>query len=241
MSLVSVLFGIFIFIGFTTEVATGFGSIIIAISLGALVLPIEAMLPILVCLNSMMNGIFLVRIYRQIHLVTLLKVILPMMLLGMVVGIQILPYLSDNTLKKGFAILVLWFAIRELYKLRKGHKVAVKSQFLQRIWTFLAGITHGLYASGGPLLVYSLAGNTLNKANFRATLLATWFLLNLSYALYLLFNGVLIQHAVSILAYSPVLLLAVFVGQYLHNKIDEQRFKQIVYILLILSAITMLI
>ncbi len=240
MSIAYALFGLFIFIGFTTEVATGFGSIIIAISLGALILPIEAMLPILVCLNCMMNGVFLSRIYQQIHYPTLLKIILPLMMIGMVLGILLLPFISDTWLKKGFATLVIWFATKELYKMYRGNPLSSQGSLQQKVWTLLGGVTHGLYASGGPLLVYSLTGNSLPKSHFRATLLATWFILNACYALFLLANGVLGQYSIQIMSYSPVLLLSVLMGQYLHQKINEQRFKQVVYILLIASAVAML-
>ncbi|MGB1921972.1 MAG: sulfite exporter TauE/SafE family protein, partial [Alcanivorax sp.] len=50
------LLGLFIFLAFTTEAATGFGSIVIALSLGALVLPITEILPVLVPLNIVMSS-----------------------------------------------------------------------------------------------------------------------------------------------------------------------------------------
>src|SRR5699024_7224088 len=48
--------GACILISSTVEAVTGFGSIVIALSLGALLLPIASMLPVLVPLNIFMTG-----------------------------------------------------------------------------------------------------------------------------------------------------------------------------------------
>lgn len=232
--------GLFILIGFTVEVATGFGSIIIALSLGALLLPIEVMLPILVCLNSVMNASLLLRLHGQVHWHTLLKVILPLMGLGMVVGVLLFPYLSNDLLKRAFGLLVLWFAIREGSKLWFQLKAPIDPGKWTAFWTTMAGVTHGLFASGGPLLVYSLSRTTLDKTQFRATLLATWLTLNLSYTLLFLYQQRLQDFSIHILYYLPVLLVAAIAGQYLHKRINEVRFKKIVYIMLGISSIGLL-
>lgn len=234
-------FFLFIFLGFTTEVATGFGSIVIALSLGTLVLPIDAMLPVLVSLNAIMNGVLLCRLWKQVHVATLFKLILPLMLLGMLLGISLLPQLQDELLKKGFALLVLWFVIRELYKLYRHIQSSAKGMYWQYGWTFMAGITHGLYASGGPLLVYALSRTQLDKAQFRATLLATWFALNASYTMILWQQQILPAYATQIIYGLPILALSILLGQYLHKRINELYFKKIVYFLLALSSIAMLV
>lgn len=232
-------FALFIWIGFTTEVATGFGSIIIALALGTLVLPIDAMLPVLVALNVVMNSVLLLKLHKQIDKGLFLKGILPLMAMGMVIGIAIFPYLPETLLKTGFALLILWFASKELLAIR-GQTLA-KPSGATSFWLTLAGITHGLYASGGPLLVYGLSRKTLNKQTFRATLLATWLSLNAGYTLWFAINGTLSQHTETILMLLPVLLFAAVSGQFLHVRINEQQFKSVIYWLLILCGVIMLL
>ena len=240
MSLELLWFGLFILLGFSTQIATGFGANLIAIALGALVLPIETMLPILVTLNVFISSITISQEWKQIHFATLLKIIMPLMLSGMLVGILLLDYLSNNHLKKGFALLILWFSIRESYKLYREVMPSAKGWLWQSVWTFIAGITHGLFASGGPLLVYSLSRTTLTKSQFRTTLLATWWGLNLSYTLVFWQRGVLENHYVQIIYYVPVLVAAIVVGQMIHNRINEILFKKVIYVLLAICAVVML-
>src|SRR5690606_890364 len=50
------LLALFILFAYTVEAVTGFGSIVIALSLGALLMPVPQLLPILVPLNILMTG-----------------------------------------------------------------------------------------------------------------------------------------------------------------------------------------
>ena len=235
-----VVLGLFIAIAFTSESITGFGSIVIAVALGSMLFPIPELLPILVPLSVVMSGALLIRFYRDIDFSILLKRIVPMMLVGMLTGIALLQLLSSEALKAAFACLVLWFAGREWYKLKKGILHRPKPGWWQPLWTFLAGITHGLFASGGPLLVYSLNTFAISKANFRATLVCVWFGLNTTYSLIMWHQGLIQPFTGIILAYIPVLAFAFWFGHRIHQQVNERQFKQLVYGLLILSALAML-
>ena len=235
-----VVLGLFIAIAFTSESVTGFGSIVIAIALGSMLFPIPELLPILVPLSVLMSGALLLRFHRDIDFSILLKRIAPMMLVGMLSGIGLLQLLTSEALKAAFACLVLWFAGREWYKLKKGILHRPKPDWWQPLWTFLAGVTHGLFASGGPLLVYSLNTFAIAKANFRATLVCVWFGLNTTYSLIMWQQGLIQPFTGVILAYIPVLAFAFWFGHRIHQQVNERQFKQLVYGLLILSALAML-
>ncbi len=157
------LLGLFIFLAFTTEAATGFGSIVIALSLGALVLPITEILPVLVPLNIVMSSTLSWRHRHAIHWPTLWQLILPLMVIGTLAGYGLRPWLGDQVLKHAFGVLVLWFSGRELWRMWRGAMATVHGGLWARVWMLMAGITHGLFASGGPLLVYALSGLSLDK------------------------------------------------------------------------------
>jgi uncharacterized membrane protein YfcA len=71
--------GVFILLAYTVEAITGFGSLVIALSLGALILPIPAMLPVVVPLNVLMTGYLVWRNRQHIFWPVLLKLVLPLM------------------------------------------------------------------------------------------------------------------------------------------------------------------
>lgn len=102
MALVPYALGSFILLAYTLEAVTGFGSVVIALSLGALLLPIDQLLPILVPLNICMTGYLVHRHRQQIDRRLLLGTLLPGMLIGTLLGYWLLPYLDTQALKVGF-------------------------------------------------------------------------------------------------------------------------------------------
>ena len=230
------LLGLFIFLAFTTEAATGFGSIVIALSLGALVLPIAEILPVLVPLNIVMSSTLSWRHRHAIHWPTLWKLILPLMVVGTLAGYGLRPWLGDQLLKSAFGVLVLWFSGRELWRMWRGAIASAHGGLWARVWMFLAGITHGLFASGGPLLVYALSGLSLDKQRFRATLILVWLALNSLLTLVFLLDGSLLPAAPRIAMLVPVVIVAMVVGEVLHHRVNEQRFRQAVFVVLAVTG-----
>tara|TARA_R110000751_G_scaffold152092_2_gene257035 strand:- start:337 stop:1074 length:738 start_codon:yes stop_codon:yes gene_type:complete len=232
--------GVFILLAYTIEAITGFGSIVIALSLGALLLPIPEMLPVLVPLNIFMSGYLAWRNRQHIQWSLLLKLILPLMLIGMLLGYGLRPWLDGQVLKALFGLLVLWFAGRELLRMFRGHESGAHPGWLSRSLTLGAGVTHGLFASGGPLLVYALAGTTLDKSKLRATLISVWFGLNSSMTILFLLDGSLLPAVPHILSYLPLLVIGVLLGEFLHHRLNEQRFRQVIYSLLVVTGVLLL-
>lgn len=229
-----VLLALFVFASYTIEAMTGFGSIVIAVSLGALVLPIPEMLPVLVPLNILMSGYLSYKNRASIHWPTLLRLILPSMVLGTVIGHFLKPYLGNDLLKTLFGLLILWFAFRELWRMRGSNppQPTIRAPLATRGLMTAAGVTHGLFASGGPLLVVALTGNTLAKDQLRATLIAVWFSLNSLLTIVYFFNGTLVPALPRTLLFIPIILLGVIIGEALHTRINELQFRRALFTVL---------
>lgn len=232
---------LFVFLAYGIEAVTGFGSIVIALSLGALLLPINAMLPVLVPLNICMTGYLVSRHRRHIHWPTLLRLILPLMAAGTLAGYGLRPWLGEQLLRMLFGLLVVWFAGRELWRSMNGLRVRRHGPVWTGSWMFLAGITHGLYASGGPLLVYALTGVSLDKAQFRATLLTVWLSLNGLLTLVFALDGSLWPSLPRVAMFLPVLVAGVLLGEWLHHRVDEDRFRQVVFAVLLVTGVVLIL
>ena len=226
----------FILLAYTLEAITGFGSIVIALSLGALLLPIEQLLPILVPLNICMTGYLVWRHRQMIDRSLLLGMILPGMVVGTLIGYVLLPWLDAALAKRLFGALVLWFAARELWRIRHASAQAVRPLWLSRLLSLCAGVSHGLFASGGPLLVFALTGTQLDKASLRATLVTVWFSLNSLLTLAFLVDGRLLPALPQVLSYAPLLLIGVWLGERLHQRFNEQHFRIAIYLLLLVTG-----
>ena len=230
-----------VLLAYTIEAATGFGSIVIALSLAALLLPLAQLIPILVPLNVLMTTVLVWRHRHDIAWALLLRQILPLMLIGTGIGYLLLPWLDPALLKPLFALLLLWFAGREWWRLHHQQQSRRHPSWLMPPLIFSAGISHGLFASGGPLLVYALAGDALGKARFRATLLSVWLTLNGALTVAFLVDGRLRSALPVVLWLVPLLPVGMVLGQQLHVRLDEQRFRQLVYALLVLVGLALLL
>lgn len=229
---------LFVFFSFISEAMTGFGSIVIALSLGALFLPIPELLVVLVPLSVCMSGFVVARNWKHIHWPTIVRLLLPAMALGTLVGWLFRSHVNPVVAKFLFGLLIVWFASRELYKLiRKPALDAPRPAWLTRLLTFFAGITHGLFASGGPLLVYALAGNQLEKAKLRATLVFIWFSLNLGLTIASILDRTIVPALSKIALLIPVIALSWFIGERLHSRVDEVQFRKVLYALLVFVGI----
>ena len=241
MELLWIIFGFIILLAYTLEAVTGFGSIVIALSLGFLFLPFDQILPILVALNICMTSVLAFKNRKSIHKPLLLSVILPGMLLGTLAGYFAKPYFDDVLLKQAFGVLIVWFAGRELWRMYRQNADSQRPIWLTRLITLGAGITHGLFASGGPLLVYAVAGTQIDKARFRATMVFVWFTLNALLTVAFLIDGRMQPVLVNVLFYIPLLVVAVKLGNYLHHKVKEKHFRVAIYSLLLMTGVILMV
>jgi uncharacterized membrane protein YfcA len=221
---------------FTLEAITGFGSTVIALSLGALLVPINSLLPILVPLGLVLSGSMAWRYRLLIDWSLLLRTVLPGMLMGTIVGYALIPYLNGALMKQLFGLIIIWFAASELWRSRLNIGSRSKPMWFVRFLILAAGMSHGLFASGGPLLVYSLVGLPLDKLRFRATLATVWFTLNFLLSSIYLMDGQLLPALPMVASYLPLLLLGLWIGERLHHRVDEQQFRKAIFSLLLVTG-----
>ncbi|NVK12048.1 MAG: sulfite exporter TauE/SafE family protein [Gammaproteobacteria bacterium] len=228
---------VIIFMAYGIGAMTGFGSIVLALSAGALVYDLQQLLVILVPLTLVMNFPMAWLNRHYIGWQLLLKTVLPLMLVGLVLGYLIPSWLNSDGVKLVFAALVALFAVRSLRSIQPRQL----STAARRICLVGAGVIHGMFASGGPLLVYALAKSQISKSVFRASLIVVWLVLNCMLTLMYVTDGRLSPALSSVFGLAPAVVLGAIVGNWLHHKVDEQRFMNIVFIvLLIVSMILML-
>ncbi len=232
--------GTFILLAYTLEAVTGFGSVVVSLSLGALLLPIEQLLPVLVPLNVLLTSYLAWRNRRLVQWKLLLATLLPGMLLGMAIGYLLLPWLDPHLLKRGFGLLILGFAARELHRGIRGTPGGQVPRWAMRLATGAAGVCQGLFASGGPLLVYALASQPLDKSRLRATLVCVWLTLNGLLTLAFILDGRLRPALPQVLAYAPLLPLGLWLGEILHRRCAEKHFRLAIHLVLLLSGTLLL-
>lgn len=238
-----ILLGIILLFAYMVQALTGFGAVVFAVTLGALFMPIRDLPPILVPLNVSLTLYLVIRYRATIDRRVLFLRILPLMGVGVLIGLALYEYLpADMELKKAFAVLIVVLSLFELIRLLKRmDRLPLVDLVPGRLWIFLSGITHGLYASGGPLLVYAINRLSLDKATFRSTLSAVWLILNSSMTVYFAVQGHLTGERLKMVAgFFPVLVIGSALGEFLHHRVPEYHFRVIVSALLLFAGAALL-
>ncbi len=228
---------------YLTLAFSGFGTIIITITLAAHMYSIKMLLPILVPLTLLANIYILLRHYKYVNASILFKKIVPFMGIGLILGIGAFHFFQGELLKKILGILVILLSISELYKLFSNSTSLKPFSKLKSIsYIISAGIAQGIYASGGPLLVYAITKLNLSKSVFRSTLSAVWLIMNTILTLsYIVTGKMTIETGKFSIMLLPSMVVGLFIGEILHQRINEKSFKICVNVLLFAAGIILVI
>lgn len=229
-------------LGFLVEAAAGFGGMVLALTVGALWLPIGSLLGVLVPVNLVLSTFLLARGFAHVDWRFLGKKLMPFMAVGLAVGIVLARTTSTAWLKPVFAFFVVVVAGQQLLQLKSGKTPARLQPVVAGAWLFGAGFIHGVFATGGPPTVYVASRELPDKAAFRASLSAVWVVMNVLLLPRLWLDGSL---TVATLGRSALLLLPLIAGlaagEVLHRRLDERKFRFAVAGLLLCAGLTLLL
>ncbi len=161
-----------------------------------------------------------------------------LMLIGMLAGFLLFSLFPAESLAKAYGVLILLVALKGLFV----RKEAALSGWLAIAVVLGAGVIHGMFLSGGSLLVIYAVSVLKDKAVIRATLAPVWVILNMV----ILVQDIVAQNftgrivGLSLLCL-PMAALALFAGNQLHKRIPQAFFIRLTYCLLILSGLTLLV
>lgn len=233
-----------VFLAYTIQAMSGFGSVVIGLTLLLHFFPIGEIIPVLIFLNIPFSLWVVVRHKNQLDRSLLFRRILPAMIPGLIAGYLIFYfYQSSDLLTMLFGVFVVLLALRELYFLMKAGKPEEREPI--RFFTpvvFAAGITQGLFASGGPVLVYATGRLGLDRGVFRTTLMAVWLILNtMLSAMHFFRGGFETVTWIRILLMLPLMPLAVIAGSWLHDRVNDLTFRISVQLVLLLSGLALVL
>lgn len=233
-----------VFAAFFTESVVGFGATILTVTLGAHLLPLEVLLPAVVPLNLVLSATLVTRAPQQVDGAILRQQILPSVAVGMACGMVIFRYAQPAALMLAFGVFVFVLSGRELLKLRYGAATpqAAVGPARARGVLWAGGVVHGMFGSGGPLIVYVMGRLIEDKRRFRSTLAALWLILNSVLAASYLQSGALgLQTLKLTLACVPALMLGMWLGELAHHRISASTFRVLTWALLCAAALARVI
>lgn len=232
-----ILFLIVILLANVVQGITGFAGTILAMPFALILVGYDVCKPILNVLG-LMSGIYvLCGNYKAVNWKELKKIVL-IMTVGIVAGIGVKSLFigKEDFLYKALGLFVIYLAVKGLFFKEKEEKeTTVKKS--TNILLVLAGIVHGIFVSGGPLLIGYLSKIIKDKIEFRATISTVWIFLNTIILFDDVRTGLWNIEQLKWLALSiPFLFIGMKVGTILYYKMSQGLFMKITYILLFISG-----
>lgn len=242
------LFMVVILLANIIQGITGFAGTILAMPPSLMLVGYDVAKPVLNVLG-LFSGIYVFLGNRKQVDWKELRNIVQVMLIGIFAGMLIKFGLSgqETVLYGILGLFVVILAISGIYKTivakeNEDTKKANESKVGNVCLLLGAGMAHGIFVSGGPLLISYLTRKIDKKEVFRATISTVWILLNSIILIDDICSGLWTLELLKILGISiPFLLCGMFIGGKLYRIMSQRFFMNLTYVLLLISGITLLL
>lgn len=216
---------------------TGFAGTVLAMPFAILLLGIEVAKPVLNITTLIACILIVFESYKNIVWKECFKMI-AIMFIGVLIGEYIYRIFPVDLLLNIYAIFIILIALKGIF-IKQSYDLDEKVLIGIII---LAGVIHGMFLSGGPLLIIYAVKKLQDKATFRATLAPVWIVLNSYLLIKQLLSGLISTQVVTLSLFAiPVLIAAIIIGKKLYEHMSQRFFLLLSYILLLISGISLIL
>lgn len=247
------LFFLIIFLTNIIQGITGFAGTILAMPPSLMLVGYNTAKPILNVLG-LLSGIYVLMTNgKQVDKKELKKVVL-VMAAGMAAGFGLKALFAgkEEILYKCLGIFVMGLAVSGLRaSFQTGKKSKQEEARAQAAGSggvkgyallISSGIVHGMFVCGGPLLIGYLSKAVKDKVSFRATISTVWIILNSVILIDDIRAGLWTPGLVQAqLIAVPFMIAGMALGTRLYQRMSQELFMKITYILLFISGISLLV
>lgn len=160
--------------------------------------------------------------------------ILFFMAIGMGIGVWLFLLVQTEFLLYAYGVMIILIALKNMV-IKKEMRM---SAALTVVILLAAGVIHGMFVSGGALLVVYASFVLKDKNKFRATVAAVWVCLNSVLMIQQVAAGLVDVQLTTLAAASCIpAFLGVIIGSKMHAKISQSMFMKLTYVLLLISGI----
>ncbi|QBH95250.1 sulfite exporter TauE/SafE family protein [Limnobaculum zhutongyuii] len=218
---------------------TGFGTALIASPLLAFFIPVDKIVPLLALLDCS-AAITNVMRDRKSAVMSEIKRLVPLMIIGSLLGAAILLYTNPDNLLIYLAIFVIAYALYSLSGFKPNTQFTVKASVP---FGFIGGIFSALFGSGGFIYAIYLSGRISDKNDIRVTQSTLIGLSTFTRILIFLAAGVYTDWSFlsMALALFPAMIIGVFIGRRITLALSRESFLRIINLVILVSGISLLI
>jgi len=223
-----------VFAATVVQSVSGFGFALVAMSILSLIMPMKTATPLVLLCGMLITFLIFLRLIRHLDISKFIP-LLAGALFGVPFGAYVLVNADETLVRRLLALLLFLYSVYSLTHTRSGRVIS-------RNWGFLFGFLSGCFGSafnysGPPVIVYTSMQNW-DKDDIVVTMQSFFFISGLAIVAVHALNGLITTQVLASWALlSPVLFLGVFAGSRLYEKIDQDLFRRILFLLLILLSL----
>jgi uncharacterized membrane protein YfcA len=227
-----------VFLAAMLQVLSGFGFALIVMPFASLLLDLHTAAPLVALISLTVYTINLIRYRQAINIREVLRLAVASAL-GVPVGIWLLANVDEILVNRLLGLILIAYGAYSLLR-------PVASRLPSRRWVypagFLAGCLGGAYNTPGPPVIVYGRLRQWPKDEFRAVLQAFFFVNGLLVVTsHLVAHHVTIQVLAFYLYAAPALLLGILAGSRLDAKIDRERFRLLVTVMILIAGLVLLL
>ena len=226
------------FLGGFTQGLAGFGVMLVALPLMALVMDIKTAIPLIILLGLVINLMLIYHLRGHFEV----KKWLPLILAsypGIPLGVYVHKTVSPRPLEILVGVVLIVTTINAWARFRPAGA-------LDAVWApvsgFLAGLLAGsIGASGPPVIIYTSL-QPWAKSQIKSTLVAFFMINGIGVFIFYFLNGFFTANILNLFAYCvPPLIAGVLTGAWLYGRINDALYRPAVLCLLGLLGVLMLL
>jgi hypothetical protein len=238
MDFVSALPALIAAVSFFGESVFGFGGGLVAIPLIGLILGVHKAVTFILIFQLCM-GILIFRTHKETDW-TVARPMTAGLVAGTVLGTFIFSIVSGKFLVIFLAVFILMFLAKSVF-LKEFTLGSGRSALWGSIAGLFGGLFQGLIGTGGPVLTMYLSVATPAKSTLWATIIYLFFVTSIIRVCISAWQGLFTPDLVTLsLATVPFCLVAIILGQVAHTKISDTYYRMAIYVILSLSAVSLL-
>tara|TARA_B110000438_G_C15761516_1_gene627515 strand:- start:13 stop:747 length:735 start_codon:yes stop_codon:yes gene_type:complete len=170
---------------------------------------------------------------------TNIKIILPSAMIGILIGILTFSFTSEDTIRIIIGCIAIIFIILSLLQQNKQLVKPTKKKGI--FWSIIGGYTSFIIHSGGTPVNFFLLPQKLDKTVYVGTMTLAFLIINIVKLVpYYYLDQLVFSNLKVSLVLSPLAPISIYLGYYLHKKVNEKTFYFLIYFFLGVGGIKLI-
>ena len=228
-----ILLGAYIIFGIA-----GFGTALVAAPLLAFYMPVAKVIPLLALLDFSAALVTFLHDRRDVSWPEL-KRLVPLMVIGSLIGAAILLYSRPDILLPVLGFFAVGYALYALSGYKTTHSFSAVASIP---FGLVGGVFSALFGSGGFLYAIYLAGRLEDKTSFRVTQSLLIKCSTLTRATLFLLAGIYSRSfLLTALICLPAMIIGLYIGRHITLRLSREQFLRIVNVVVLASGMALLV